>query len=285
MDPGETVELQFDVENTGTATSDPTTIRLLDTTNDEPTTVDDIELAPIPPETTAETTYTWDIDGFELGTEREVRVVVDPDGELSQRREPESTTVQLYHPIPEGYESFASTDAVFGTWDDEFVISANGGEVWSATDEYGALYRPDEPTEGDVIATVRVTSQEDTSDWANAGLLIRNDVAKPGESTGYAHISATPTHGFMFEWDNNGDGYVNDRETDGEPTYPCWLRLEKEGQTVTGSYSTDGETWTEVGSAEVVDAAESQDVAMFVTSANIAELSTATFDEFEHTPL
>ncbi len=282
MDPGETATLRLDVENAGTTTSDPIDVRLLDATDEGAEPIDDIELPRIPPESSESVTYAWDVDGFELGTIRDVRAVVDPDDEHGQRSESESTAVRLYHPLPEEYESFASTDAVFGTWDDQLVISANGEEVWSAADEYGALYRPDEPAEGDVVATVEVTSQEDTSDWANAGVLIRNDVTANGESTGYAHISATPRHGFMFEWDDSGDGYVNDRETAGDPTYPCWLRLEKEGETITGSYSTDGESWSEVGSADVPGIEETQDVALFTTSANDEELSTAMFDSFEY---
>lgn len=285
MQPGSTAELTVSVENQGTQASGETAVELVDVTDGGSTTIANLDLPSISAGSTAELVYDWDVSGFETGTVREVEAVVDPDDTQPERDESNNTSptrsVQLLGRIPDGYETYASADAVFGTWDDRFVVNAAGEEVWDGTDEYGAVYDTTTKADAETVATVKVASQEDTSDWANAGLMIRNDATAAGSSAGYALVAATPTYGFFFEWDSNGDGYVDTRADTGEPTYPCWLKLQRSGSTFTGYYSTDGTTWTEIGSADLPDVNAEQDVAMFVTSANADDRSRVEFDEFE----
>lgn len=49
----------------------------------------------------------------------------------------------------------------------------------------------------------------------------------------------------------------------------AWLRLERDGATYIGSYSLDGSTWHRVGSVELPDVADVQDVGLFASAVNV----------------
>jgi alpha-galactosidase len=61
---------------------------------------------------------------------------------------------------------------------------------------------------------------------------------------------------------------------------PVYLRLVRDGDTYTGSYSTDGTTWQPVGSATVPGQASTQDAGMFEVSHTAGVPGTATFNGF-----
>lgn len=148
-----------------------------------------------------------------------------------------------------------------------------------AVDEYGALYR-----EGSVDAATTVTAtvatQEDTGPDAKAGVMVRNEVEAAGEATGYVVCGVTPTDGFLMEWDADGDGYLDTTRRAGETSYPCRLRLRRDGDEFTGAYSVDGETWTRIAAVTLTDAAGTQDAGMFVTSGTADETSEVEFEAF-----
>jgi alpha-galactosidase len=61
---------------------------------------------------------------------------------------------------------------------------------------------------------------------------------------------------------------------------PVYLKLVRSGSTYTGYYSTDGTTWTTVGSATVGGQAATQDAGLFVLSHTTGSAGTAWFDGF-----
>ncbi|MFB6189795.1 MAG: NPCBM/NEW2 domain-containing protein [Halapricum sp.] len=218
-------------------------------------------------EFTVETTFLWD-DGSKSSTtdfQFAMRVPLDP--------------------LPSGWESFASTDAEFGAIDqlDELVIRADGDDVWNGVDEYGALYRPDDWAGQNSTAVVKIHSQDETSGWAKAGLMIRNDVTDAADAAGYGFVAVTPGHGYAFQYDSDGDGYVDTNTNVDDSSYPVWLKLDRSGSTVTGSYSTDGQNWTEIDSADLPGAADVEDVALFATSHSGGSLCDVRFSDFSVT--
>jgi hypothetical protein len=131
------------------------------------------------------------------------------------------------------------------------------------------------------VLTVKVVSQDATNPNARAGLMLRDDVTGPGRSPGYIVLAVKPQNGFLLLWDADGNGYVESvaRADTGTTPYPAWLRLERDGTTATGSYSTDGITWQVIGQATVRQAATQQDAAVFVTSHDAA-LGLVSFEGF-----
>lgn len=48
---------------------------------------------------------------------------------------------------------------------------------------------------------------EDTGSLSKAGIMVRNDITAPGESTGYVTVLATADR-FQMLGDDDGDGYL-----------------------------------------------------------------------------
>jgi hypothetical protein len=196
------------------------------------------------------------------------------EGGTQEAREP----AYVVEPVGAPYSTFASTRAHFGQRGERLAIVAGGADIWVDFDQYGALFRDDAggPT---TVATTKLVSQDPTHPSARAGLVMRNDVTRPGAAPGYVLLVAKPENGFLLLWDGDGNGYVESvaRAETGVTPYPAWLRLERSGTAFTGSYSLDGTTWTRVGAATVPTAAATQDVGVVVCS-HAPELGRAVFD-------
>ncbi|WP_327348124.1 hypothetical protein [Streptomyces europaeiscabiei] len=97
--------------------------------------------------------------------------------------------------------------------------------------------------------TARVDNLDNTSGWAKAGVVLRTDFTDDGSSAGYAAVVATPSNGVSFQRDSIADGYL-DQLTNTAATVkaPVWLRLTRTATQVSAYYSTDGSTFTQVGS-------------------------------------
>ncbi|MFI6938201.1 alpha-N-acetylglucosaminidase TIM-barrel domain-containing protein [Streptomyces sp. NPDC050418] len=158
-------------------------------------------------------------------------------------------------------------DAVFGQSGDSLAIDGAGADLWGATNEFGAVHRPGALVSG-ASATVRVVSQDHTGGWARAGLIVRDDLTRQG-SAGYVNLAVTPSNGIVLTWDKDGDGRFDSIKTAAAgAAAPVHLRITRDGDTYTGSYSLDGTTWDTVGTATPAAGAAAQDVGAFMTAAN-----------------
>jgi alpha-galactosidase len=183
-------------------------------------------------------------------------------------------TITRPSPVQAPYRTFASTTAQFGQGGDTLGIRAAGSDVFGATNQYGSIYLRNAEQDG-TAETVELTEQAATSDWAKSGIMVRNDISQSGSSPGFVILAASPGHGYVLQWDSNGDGQLDSSsapmgEGTGTTVYPSRLRLTRSGTTFTGSYSTDGSTWTQIGSADVASAATNQDTGVFTTAHSTA---------------
>ncbi|MGW2572883.1 alpha-N-acetylglucosaminidase [Streptomyces sp. NPDC001537] len=164
------------------------------------------------------------------------------------------------------YRTVSYNDAVFGQSGDEIAIEGAGADLWGATNEFGAVYRSGACLDR-TVAEVTVTAQDMTGGWARAGLVVRNDLAAQG-SAGYVNLAVTPSNGCALSWDSDGDGHFDSIELAGSFTAPVRLRLTRSGASYIGEASTDGVSWTTVGTATPSGAAAAQDIGVFMTAAN-----------------
>jgi alpha-galactosidase len=192
--------------------------------------------------------------------------------------------VPLVSPVGAPYRTANTTgaNALFGQSGgqsgDEFAISAAGAGVAAATtraaatDGYGAIYLPGAATATTTVQTT-VTAQAGTARGAKAGLMIRNDATAANSSPEGVVLYVTGSGQIGMAWNATGGTTVDTTSpTAGAPvaTLPVHLKLVRDGATYTGYYSTDGTTWTQVGTATVAGAAAAatQDVALFHTAAS-----------------
>jgi ABC-type transport system involved in multi-copper enzyme maturation permease subunit len=157
-----------------------------------------------------------------------------------------------------------------GTVDIECPTPPTGPDGEAVRDKF---YFVHQPLAGDGVITVRVTSMTGLItypppnhdeivpglvEWAKAGVI-----AKAGTTQGsrYVALMVTAKHGVRMQHD-----FVHDvaGETGAvSANAPRWLRLARTGDTLTGSESADGSTWTKVGAATLPGTVE---IGLFVAS-------------------
>lgn len=187
----------------------------------------------------------------------------------------ETTTLRLDR---KAVDTTPSGSATFIGGRGGYTVSAAGHDVWRDADEYAAVY--ERPTDAVLVETT-VVSQEDTFEWAKAGLMLARDITAPGSSAGDVVAGVTPGRGVFFDWDADGDGLVDTHTSDGPTQYPCTLRVVGRDGRYVGEYSTDrGKTWREIGRVNGLPGGD-RDVGAFVTSHVRGTRSTVDFDQFD----
>jgi hypothetical protein len=160
-----------------------------------------------------------------------------------------------------------SAEEIAGTW----TLRGAGADIWGTADgfQYARL-----PLAGDCSLTVKVVSQTATHAWAKAGLMLR---ASADANAQHVSIFATPGNGVSFQRRTTTGGTSASTAGPKIPA-PVWLRLERVGTTIIGSASTDGSTWTQVGSV-INDLGTTPLAGLAVTSHLVGTLSTAMFTD------
>ena len=192
----------------------------------------------------------------------------------------ESHPLTIHSQLQAPYSSYSSTTGLFAQSGSELGIAGQGADIWGSTNEYSAIYLPKAATDG-TVATVEVSSQQNTAPWAKAGIIIRNDVTAANTSPGYVLLAETPGNGYILDWDANGDGQLDSQDGGNQTSvWPSWLKLVRSGTTYTGYYSTDDVHWNLVGTASVPSAAATQDVGVAMTSHSADVTGEVDFNDF-----
>jgi ABC-type transport system involved in multi-copper enzyme maturation permease subunit len=97
--------------------------------------------------------------------------------------------------------------------------------------------------------------------WAKAGILIKDGTS---QGSAYAAMMVTSDHGVRMQWDYTGDtagqaGAVS-------AASPHWLRLTRDGDTLTGYDSADGTHWTQTGAVHLAGLSSTVQAGLFATS-------------------
>ncbi|WP_247004244.1 DUF1349 domain-containing protein [Halosolutus gelatinilyticus] len=164
------------------------------------------------------------------------------------------------------------------------TVEGAGADIWNDYDEFHYYY---EEVTGDFDVTVRVDSLEDTSEYAKAGLMVRQTLADDEE---HAMVRKMPGHDTSFQWRSNSgdqavsttsDGGSGESEVSGGTVQAAYQRLVRSGDTIEAYGSTDGSSWTLIAdiSPGEIDFADSAYVGLAVTSHNTGTLCTAEFSE------
>jgi ABC-type transport system involved in multi-copper enzyme maturation permease subunit len=154
------------------------------------------------------------------------------------------------------------------------LLLGPGGEP--VTDSF---YFVRQPLAGNGTITVRVTSltgippgpmQPGFVPWSKAGIIIKRDLR---QGSAYAAMMVTGGNGVRMQWNYTGD-------TPGLPgavsaASPRWLRLTRDGDTITGYDSTDGAHWTRVGAVNLAGLPSAVQAGLFATSPNYVVISTS----------
>jgi beta-xylosidase len=118
-----------------------------------------------------------------------------------------------------------------------------------------------------------VTAQQAVDPWSKAGPggAQKNDLSAPGASQVYAALVVTPGNGVSLQWqDAAAPGHLDQFATSADKAAraPVRLRLVHDGSQLSGYYSADGTSWTQVGSAITLAGADSTEGAGMIATAH-----------------
>lgn len=128
----------------------------------------------------------------------------------------------------------------------KIVIRGSGSNVFDAADSFCFVRQS---IAGDFALTAKLDSFEADNDLAKAGVMLR---ASTAANSAHAMVHWLPQGQVEFIW----------RSTDGATSSYAWattttpwpprLRLQRAGSLVTASFSTNGSTWTQVGTPQAI---------------------------------
>jgi ABC-type transport system involved in multi-copper enzyme maturation permease subunit len=141
-------------------------------------------------------------------------------------------------------------------------LAGNGSitaRVTSLTSPAGVIHSPDGNSYG----------SPGIQPWSKAGIIIKQDLT-PGSP--YAAMMVTGSNGVRMQWNYTGD-------TAGLPgpvsaASPRWLRLTRDGDTITGYDSADGVHWTQVGAVHLAGLPSTVQAGPFTASPRSVSSST-----------
>src|SRR5204862_7680455 len=122
-----------------------------------------------------------------------------------------------------------------------------------------------QPWTGDGSIRARVASVTNTHAWAKAGVMIRSTL-DPGSVHAFALVSAASGVSFIRRTATNGTSVST---TTSGIAPPRWIRIDRSGSTVTAYQSSDGTTWTQMGTVTLAPG-QSPYIGFAVTSHNNA---------------
>lgn len=132
-----------------------------------------------------------------------------------------------------------------------FILRGSGADVWGRADAFHYVARP---LNGDGTIVVRVAAVSAGNAWGKAGVMLRSS------------LDPSAAHAFLFVTPGGANGVAFQRRpTNGAETThtsgawvnaPVWLKLTRQGNTITAWSAIDGDPWTLIGSDTVVMGAD-----------------------------
>ncbi|HTV47097.1 MAG TPA: RICIN domain-containing protein, partial [Phycisphaerae bacterium] len=145
-----------------------------------------------------------------------------------------------------------------------------GGLGTSTSDQFNFV---SQSFTGNAEIYAEVTSQTDSNASAKAGLMFRNTNAA---NSAFADVVVTPSDGVEFQWRSTAGGSYSSASVSGIKA-SVWLELVRNGNQFSGYYSTNDETWTQIGSTQTITMNSTVLAGMAVTAQNNSTSSTAGF--------
>ncbi len=153
-----------------------------------------------------------------------------------------------------------------------YTVAGGGNDISGTSDQFQYLY---ETLSGDGSITAQVTSITNTNSSAKAGIMFRNSLTANSTDM-FLTLTPSTTQGAKLEGRSSDGGSATIGPSLVGPIPPYWLRLTRVGNVFTAYASSDGITWTTIGSVT-----ETMNQTVFaglaVSSHAVGSLNTSTF--------
>jgi len=156
-----------------------------------------------------------------------------------------------------------------------FLVAGSGIGIGSNADSFHYVYQP---LNGDGQIVVKVSTQENTSSSAAAGVMIRENT---DPSSKHASMLITPSNAVFFQRRLATGGATSQTVLAGAGiTAPYWVKLVRSGDTLTGYWWSTGTSWSPLGSDTISMDADVL-IGVVVASGASTVFSTSTFTELD----
>ena len=153
-----------------------------------------------------------------------------------------------------------------------FSVTGRGADIWGTADAFNYAYTT---ISGDATIVTRVATVQNVNAWTKGGIMIR-ETATANAAHAYVLVSASKGVAFQRRPTTGGSSV----STSGTlSTAPGWIKLTRVGDTFTAYESSDGATWSLVGT-DTIPMSTSVLVGLAVTSHTTTASATVTFDNF-----
>jgi beta-glucanase (GH16 family) len=168
------------------------------------------------------------------------------------------------------------------------TLNASSTDVWGTSDQFNY---DSQAITGNATLITQVSWVGDSGTYAKGGLMIRNGTAA---NASYAFVQLNPanaggagTGGANFEYRNGaGTAAVSAGTIAGAnlANGPIWLELVRNGNVFYGYDSTNGTTWTQIGTSETIAMSSTVQAGLADSSNNPSEIGTDTFSNLSILP-
>lgn len=194
---------------------------------------------------------------------------ISPDSAPAVALLPDGTTV--WKSIDIGMVGAAGSSVQSGK---NLLIRGSGADIWDRADEFHYVYQT---LNGNGSIMARVEAMDNTTAWAKAGLMFRESLDADSRQV-IAFMS--PEEGIALQGRSSTGGTTEGFFNQTGLVAPCWLKLERAGNLFTAYYSSDGKTWSTLGSTTVAMATDIT-IGLAVSSHTDGVLCNAVFSHVE----
>lgn len=117
-----------------------------------------------------------------------------------------------------------------------FLVRGVGKNIWGRNDSFYYVYQP---VAGDLQITAKILAINCNQPWAKAGLMFRESLDPKAKQVA---LFGTAGHGLLFNYRNKTGGATYD-STDLRYDVPHWIKIVRQGNSLSGYASTNGADW------------------------------------------
>ena len=164
--------------------------------------------------------------------------------------------------------------------DGAILMNGIGADIQGTSDDFRYAYQS---LTGNGSMIVRVDDLDETpNSWAKAGVMIRQSDA-PAAANFLMAMTGGSGNGASSQW-RTGLGLSTDYATAAAAVaLPYYVKIERNGDSFSGSISPDGVTWTQVGDTQTIEMTDPVLIGLALTSHNDSQSTSAAFSEVSFT--
>jgi hypothetical protein len=153
-----------------------------------------------------------------------------------------------------------------------FTVKGAGAQIYGSADAFHFVYQP---LSGDGTIIARLVSVQGGSGYVSPGVMIRETLTAPSTNAATVDWSA---YSSIYSEARTTTGAGTTPYTSTSVTLPYWIKVSRSGNTFTSFTSPDGVNWTQRGTGQTINMAQTVYLGLAVNSGSTSALTTATFD-------